>query len=63
MYLDFEVFTEVVMMSIIFWDVPPKRRLHLNRLHGVTSQKMILFMYLEDTHKVQFSKIVSRALI
>jgi hypothetical protein len=23
--------------------VPPKRRLHLNRLHGVTSQKMILF--------------------
>jgi hypothetical protein len=25
-------------------DVPPKRRLHLNRLHGVTSQKMILFI-------------------
>jgi hypothetical protein len=24
--------------------VPPKRRLHLNRLHGVTSQKMILFI-------------------
>jgi hypothetical protein len=24
--------------------VPPKRRLHLNRLYGVTSQKMILFM-------------------
>jgi hypothetical protein len=23
--------------------VPPKRRLHLNRLHGVTSQKMILY--------------------
>jgi hypothetical protein len=24
--------------------VPPKRRLHLNRLHGVTSEKMILFI-------------------
>jgi hypothetical protein len=24
--------------------VPPKRRLHLNTLHGVTSQKMILFI-------------------
>jgi hypothetical protein len=24
--------------------VPPKRRLTLNRLHGVTSQKMILFI-------------------
>jgi hypothetical protein len=24
--------------------VPPKRRLHLNRLHAVTSQKMILFI-------------------
>jgi hypothetical protein len=24
--------------------VPPKRRLHLNRLHGVISQKMILFI-------------------
>jgi hypothetical protein len=24
--------------------VPPKRQLHLNRLHGVTSQKMILFI-------------------
>jgi hypothetical protein len=27
-------------------DVPPKRRLQLNRLHGVTSQKMILYVYL-----------------
>jgi hypothetical protein len=70
----FEVFTAVVMKSIIFWDVtpcsllschlltcwflmklfllpwiwrryvPPKRRLQLNRQHGVTSQKMILFI-------------------
>jgi hypothetical protein len=59
----FEVFTAVVIKSIIFWDVtpcslaekiflprrwrryvPPKRRLHLNRLHGVTSQKMTLFI-------------------
>jgi hypothetical protein len=24
--------------------IPPKRRLHLNTLHGVTSQKMILFI-------------------
>jgi hypothetical protein len=60
----YEVFTEVVMKSIIFWDmmpciplsfnrrfggtsppcVPPKRRLKLNGLHGVISQKMILFL-------------------
>jgi hypothetical protein len=66
----FEVFTAVVMKSIIFWDmmpcsplseqaggwfaelilrpwrwrryVPPKRRVQLNGLHGVISQKMIL---------------------
>jgi hypothetical protein len=76
----FEVFTAVVMKSIIFWDmtpcsllsfnrrfggtyrlhlqgrrikfskkpaskhVPPKRWLKLNGLHGVISQKMILFI-------------------
>jgi hypothetical protein len=34
----FEVFTVVVIKSIIFWDMT----LH-NGLHGVTSQKMILF--------------------
>jgi hypothetical protein len=28
--------------------VPPKRRLHLNRLHGVTSQKIILFTTLSS---------------
>jgi hypothetical protein len=36
-----------IMKSIIFWDggdIPSKRRLQLNRLHGVTSQKMILFI-------------------
>jgi hypothetical protein len=80
----FEVFTEVVMKSVVFWDmtpcsllcssrlarwfdrcltpayllklflqpwrwrryVSPKRLLQLNRLHGVTSQKMILFINL-----------------
>jgi hypothetical protein len=26
------------------WYVPPKRQLQLNRLHGVTSQKVILFI-------------------
>jgi hypothetical protein len=31
------------MKSIIFWDVTPCSLLHLNGLHGVTSQKMILF--------------------
>jgi hypothetical protein len=52
----FEVFTAVVMKSIIFWDmtpfsplrwrryVPPKRRVQLNGLHGVISQKT-LFMF------------------
>jgi hypothetical protein len=70
-YVGFEVFTAVVMKSII-WDVtcllagscwnfllpwrwrryvPPKRRLHLNRLHGVTSQKMILFSSWSVTSK------------
>jgi hypothetical protein len=33
----FEVFTAVVMKSIIFWDMK------LNGLHGVISQKTILF--------------------
>jgi hypothetical protein len=39
----------LVLAEIIFFDpedggdVPPKRRLQLNRLHGVTYQKMILF--------------------
>jgi hypothetical protein len=39
----------LVLAKIIFFDpenggdVPPKRGLQLNRLHGVTSQKMILF--------------------
>jgi hypothetical protein len=28
--------------------VPPKRLLHLNRLHGITSQKMILFKFHKD---------------
>jgi hypothetical protein len=85
LYVGFEVYTSVVMKSIIFWDmtpgnplsfnsrfggtyllhlqgqrnrfskpaskqmaedgkryVPPKRRLKLNGLHGVISQKMIL---------------------
>jgi hypothetical protein len=37
-YVGFEVSTAVVMKSIIFWDMT-----QLNRLHGVISQKMILF--------------------
>jgi hypothetical protein len=69
MQVGFEVFTVVIMKSIIFWVMtlcspllacwllaelisstlkmeaicPPKRRLKLNGLHGVISQKMILF--------------------
>jgi hypothetical protein len=35
----FEVFTAVVLKSIIFWDMTLK----LNGLYGVISQKMILF--------------------
>jgi hypothetical protein len=37
-YVGFEVFTAVVMKSIIFWDMTPcslKRRLKLDGLHGV----------------------------
>jgi hypothetical protein len=41
-YVGFEVFTAVVMKSIIFWDMTPCRRLLYNGLHGVISQKMIL---------------------
>jgi hypothetical protein len=36
-----EVFTAVVMKSIIFWDMPSCSA--FNALHGVISQKMILF--------------------
>jgi hypothetical protein len=32
------------LKSTIFWDITPKRRLTLNRLHGVISQKMIPFI-------------------
>jgi hypothetical protein len=41
----FEVFTALVMKSIIFWDMTPccPLRVQLNGLHGVISQKMILF--------------------
>jgi hypothetical protein len=55
----FEVYTAVIMKSIIFWDISPcsplsvnrrfggtyrlHLRLALNRLHGVISQKMIIF--------------------
>jgi hypothetical protein len=38
-YVVFEVFTAVVLKSIFFWDWIP-----LNALHGVISQKKILFM-------------------
>jgi hypothetical protein len=36
-----EIFSSTLKMEAI---CSPKRRLHLNRLHGVTSQKMILFI-------------------
>jgi hypothetical protein len=42
-YIGFEVFTAVVMKSIIFWDMTPCSQLGCNGLHGVISQKMILF--------------------
>jgi hypothetical protein len=45
--LEFEVFTAEYG--------PPKRRLQLNRLHGVTSQKIILFKCI----RVQESKNLS----
>jgi hypothetical protein len=53
-FVRFEVFTAVVMKSIIFWDVTPCSLLSCNRrfggtyrLHqyGVTSQKMILLRF------------------
>jgi hypothetical protein len=37
----------VVMKSIIFWDMTP---LKLNGLHGVISQKMILFKNIINLH-------------
>jgi hypothetical protein len=75
-YVGFEVFTAVVMKSIIFWDMMPcsplscarrfggtyrlhlqdrrnrfskpanKQKPQLNGLHGVISQKMILFNFI-----------------
>jgi hypothetical protein len=43
--------------------VPPKRRLQLNRLHGVTSQKMILFKCtrITQTDRQTESKVMSQA--
>jgi hypothetical protein len=38
-YVGFEVFTAVVLKSIFFWDMT-----RLYGLHGVISQKKILFM-------------------
>jgi hypothetical protein len=42
-HVGFEVFTAVVMKSIIFWDMTPCSPLSFNGLLGVISQKMILF--------------------
>jgi hypothetical protein len=39
--------------------VPPKRRWQLNRLHGVISQKMILFYHDVFTHSLWFSALTS----
>jgi hypothetical protein len=105
--LEFEVFTAVVMKSIIFWDVtpcslfswnrcfgaksrlhqachlltcwfllklfirpwswrryvPPKRRLQLNKLHGVTCQMMIFFCSFVQTFQQSVKGcIISRKL-
>jgi hypothetical protein len=55
----------LVLVKIIFFDpedggdVPPKRRLQLNRLHGVSSQKMILFI----TAAVKTSKLTNLKII
>jgi hypothetical protein len=50
-----EVFTAVVMNSIIFWDMTMCSRLQLNRLHGVISQKMIFFMLKVDITSLSLS--------
>jgi hypothetical protein len=45
-FVGFEVFTAVVLKSIFFWDMTPCSALSctlLNVLHGVISQKKILF--------------------
>jgi hypothetical protein len=42
---EFELRTRIKgMESIIFWGMTPCSRLKLNGLHGVISQKMILFI-------------------
>jgi hypothetical protein len=41
----FEILTVVVMKSTVFWDITPCIRLTFNGLHGVISQKIILFIY------------------
>jgi hypothetical protein len=42
-FVGFEVLTAVVMKSIIFCDITPCRPLNVNGLHGVISQKIVLF--------------------
>jgi hypothetical protein len=48
-YTGFEVFTVVVLKSIFFWDMTP-----CSALHGVISQKKILFnFYTTYLHPVE----------
>jgi hypothetical protein len=51
-FVGFEVFTTVVMKSFITWDMTPCSPLGVNGLHGVTSQKMTLYIYQLNAYEI-----------